>query len=79
MRVVVTDADTGDELWTATQCAEHCGISPATWRGYVSQGRTPGSLAAFERSPLWRADDIRDWHAARPGSPVSNAPTSKAK
>lgn len=79
MRVILTDADTGDELWTAARCAEHCGITPATWRGYVSHGRTPGPVATFERSPLWRATDIRTWHAARPGSPVPNSPTSKTR
>ncbi|MFN3600490.1 MAG: helix-turn-helix transcriptional regulator [Dietzia sp.] len=79
MNLAVVDTDTGQHFWTVRQCAEHCGISPATWRSYVGRGQCPAPTTKFEGSPLWDADEVRAWHAVRPGSPVSNSPTGKAK
>jgi hypothetical protein len=67
MRPVIIDQDTGRELWRAQQCAEHIGAAPVTWRGYVSRGQAPAPVAELDaRTPLWDADDVRDWHTARP-------------
>jgi len=63
------------ELWTATQCAQHCGVTRGTWRDYVSLG-TPAHLrapVAVGRQPgsagesLFSAEAVRAWYAGRPG------------
>ncbi len=63
------------ELWTTTQCAEHVGVTPGTWRHYVSVRTQPHLRppAAVGRQPgkagesLFPADQVRAWHAGRPG------------
>ncbi|QPK78386.1 hypothetical protein G7Y31_07340 [Corynebacterium lizhenjunii] len=71
MRPIITDADTGRELWRSKECAEHCNITTPTWGNYYANGRTPQPVAMLDkRSPLWDAEEVKTWHAARPGSPV---------
>lgn len=70
MRPVITDADTGRELWRTSDCTDHCGIVTRTWSSYVAHGRAPSPVAHLDaRTPLWDADEVRTWHEARPGSP----------
>jgi len=66
---------TDTELWTTSQAARHCGVTPGTWRHNVSTGM-PAHLrapAAVGRQPgsagesLFPADAVRAWHAGRPG------------
>lgn len=79
MNPIIIDRDTGRELWTTQNAAEHCGITPATWRNYAANGRTPNSVALIlGQTPLWDAEEVKAWHANRPGSPVRNAPKPKA-
>lgn len=71
MQPKIIDADTGKELWRTTECAAHCGITPRTWASYYANKRTPAPVAMLDgRSALWLAEDIKLWHAARPGSPA---------
>ncbi len=81
MNPIITDRDTGRELWMATDCANHCGISTATWRSYTRTGNTLGTPTPVAhlnpRLALWDALEVQEWHAARPGSPVRNAPGGK--
>ncbi|KAB1551425.1 hypothetical protein F7233_07925 [Corynebacterium sp. 321] len=80
MRPIITDADTGRELWRAVDCANHCHISTGSWRTYNSAGRTPAQVSDLgDRMPLWDAEEVKTWHANRPGSPVKNHPTSTRK
>lgn len=79
MNLTIMDTDSGRHFWTARQCAEHCQISPSTWRSYAGRGHCPPAAERFEGLPLWDADEVQSWHAARPGSPVQNAPTSRTK
>lgn len=56
--------------WTTRQAAEHCGVSPATYRDYVSDGRAPAPFQ--DRDPatgakLHDAAAVKSWHASRPG------------
>lgn len=68
MRPVVVDKDTGRELWTARQCAEHTGTAASTWRAYVTRAQAPAPVAQLDdRTPLWDAEDVEQWHANRPG------------
>lgn len=78
MHPTIIDKDTGRELWRAADCADYCGISTGSWRTYNSSGRTPAQVADLgQRMPLWDAEQVKAWHAARPGSPVPGAPGSK--
>lgn len=80
MRPVIIDADTGRELWRNIDCAGHCGVTVKTWTNYVANGRTPAPVAQLDgKTNLWFADDIKTWHANRPGSPIPGAPTTGSK
>ena len=57
------DDDTGAELWTARQCAEHAEIKRYTWMAYVSRRQAPGPAGRFYDSPVWDADEVRRWAA----------------
>lgn len=65
MRPQIVDADTGHELWTASQCARHCEVTSDTWRSYSARGQCPASVGKLGASRLWRADEVREWAAAR--------------
>lgn len=70
MLPVIIDRDTDRELWRVIECADHCGLTPSSWRAYSAKGRTPGPVAHLDaKTPLWDAQDVRDWQADRPGSP----------
>lgn len=69
MNVTITDDATGRVLWTAGQCCEHVGVSRATWSAYTSRGQAPGPVGHLDRMSLWNAEEVRTWHAHRPGSP----------
>ncbi|MEU3013329.1 hypothetical protein [Nocardia asteroides] len=64
----------GREMWTAERCAEHIGAEVRTWQGYVKRPTAkhpaPQSPFAIGRTPLWYADEVKAWHAHRPGSPI---------
>jgi len=57
---IITDQATGRVLWRVVDCATYCGIGPRTWANYHAGGRTP----------LWDAEEVKTWHANRPGSPI---------
>jgi len=66
MRPYIADRDTGRELWTAQQCAQHGDVAPATWRSYVNRAQAPESVGQLDaRTPLWDAEQITEWHAKR--------------
>lgn len=67
----------GRELWTATHICQLLGIAKPTWTGYVTRRQAPAPIMQVERTRLWDAEEVRDWHAARPGSPVPNSPEHK--
>lgn len=67
MRPVITDADTGQELWRVADCAQHCGITEATWRSYARKNMPPPPVAYLDpRIPLWDAEEVKAWHTGRP-------------
>ena len=70
MSFTITDDETGQVLWTAHQCCEYVGVTRSTWSTYAARGQGPAPVAHLDaRTPLWGADEVRDWHANRPGSP----------
>ena len=75
MTPAIIDKDTGRVLWRVTECAAHCDIAASTWTTYNAQGRTPSLVTHLDkRTPLWDAEEVKQWHANRPGSPVPGAP-----
>lgn len=68
----------GTELWTITAVASFLNIGKATFTSYVSKQQAPAPAYTVERTRLWDAEEIKTWHAARPGSPVPNHPTPGA-
>ena len=67
---IIIDQTTGRVLWRTVECAEHCGIGPRTWANYHTKGRCPRIVAHLDqRTPLWDAEEVKAWHANRPGSP----------
>lgn len=66
MRPVITDADTGRELWRTADCSTFAGVSIRTWGGYVARDQCPQPIARLDaRTPLWDAEEVRAWHAGR--------------
>ncbi|WP_420100170.1 helix-turn-helix transcriptional regulator [Corynebacterium sp.] len=57
--------DDGWEFWTTAQCAEYLGISPSTWSAYTTRKQAPATVGRFDRLKVWKADEVRDWHAGR--------------
>jgi predicted DNA-binding transcriptional regulator AlpA len=51
-------------LLTARKSAAICGKSLRTWRTWDSAGLIPQPIR-IGRSTLWRADELREWVAAR--------------
>ncbi len=64
---------TDDSLLTGPQVAGRLGISPGTWRGYVSRGRAPApddpdvGRPPNRRQPRWKTSTIDTWQTDRPG------------
>lgn len=67
-----------DQLWTATDVADHCGITRSAWDAYVSRRDAGAPLALGtiveadargHRRPtrVWGSDVVTAWHTARPG------------
>lgn len=60
------DWDTGARLWSAEDCAHHCGISRSTWTTYTARGHAPKPVTHLGRATLWDAHQVAQWHADRP-------------
>ena len=71
---IITDQATGRVLWRVIDCAAYCGIGPRTWANYRANGRTPQPVAHLDgRTPLWDAEEVKAWHAGRPGAPIRSS------
>ena len=71
---IITDQATGRVLWRVIDCATYCGIGPRTWANYHAGGRTPQPVAHLDgRTPLWDAEEVKAWHAGRPGAPIRSS------
>ena len=61
MKPIIIDADTGEPLWTAAECAAHRGITTSTWHAYVTRGQAPAAAAHLNaRTPLWLASEVQN-------------------
>lgn len=62
-----------DSLLTGPEAAQRAGITPATWRGYVSRGYAPkpddpdDGRPANRRSPRWLTSTVDHFRANRLG------------
>ena len=74
MHPIIIDEHTGKRLFNSAECAEYIGVSPRTWSNYYANHRTPEPVATWGKSaPLWDAEEVKTWHAARPGSPIPSS------
>ncbi|WP_146149578.1 helix-turn-helix transcriptional regulator [Kineococcus rhizosphaerae] len=62
-----SSVDAAQEWWTTAEIAEHCGISRASVRAYVSRGILPAPATTIGRTPVWRPQAVIEAHAARRG------------
>ncbi|WBT08950.1 hypothetical protein PAB09_00930 [Corynebacterium sp. SCR221107] len=62
MTPIVTDKETGRELWQVKECAEHGGVESSTWTTYSAQRRTP----------FWDAVEVKSRQTSRPDSPAKD-------
>lgn len=64
----------GRVMWRAERCADYIGVKRATWIAYNAR-RTkewPAPRPTYVgRTPLWDAEEVKQWHAGRPGSPIA--------
>lgn len=71
---IITDETTSRVLWRVIDCATYCGISSRTWTNYRANGRAPQPVAHLDgRTPLWDAEEVKAWHAGRPGAPIRSS------
>lgn len=70
---IITDRITGKELWLAADCAHHCNVTVSTWRSYSRKdgNMNPPTPVAYltKQTAVWDAEEVKTWHANRPGSP----------
>ncbi len=63
---------TDTDMWGVAEAASHCGVTPGTWRVYVSRGFAPPPDDPDEgyppqrRRPKWSPETVRTWHENRP-------------
>lgn len=65
MKPTIIDADSGRELWTATQCADFAGTSRGTFTSYAGRGRAPKPATKYHGLTLWDSEEITQWHETR--------------
>jgi len=53
------------EEWTSDRCAAEWSVKVRTWHGYVAKGQAPKPLRRVGRTPVWSAEQVRNWE--RPG------------
>ena len=61
-----TITDNGIEYWTVTAITQHIGVAKSTFASYVARGQAPHPAFQLERTRLWDANEIKQWHASRP-------------
>ena len=62
----ITITDNGIEYWTVTAITQHIGVTKSTFASYVACGQAPQPAFQLERTRLWDAAEIKQWHASRP-------------
>jgi predicted DNA-binding transcriptional regulator AlpA len=64
---------------TRREVAELLGISTETLSAYVSRGQAPAPARRIESTPLWDEEEVRKWHAQRPGRGGRGRPGKRAR
>lgn len=65
MQPKIIDADTGQELWTAAECAQFSNTARGTFTSYAGRGRAPRPVAKLHGLTLWSSEDVREWTEKR--------------
>ena len=63
-----TITDDGIEYWTVTAITQHIGVAKSTFASYVARGQALQPAFQLERTRLWDAAEIKQWHASPPQS-----------
>lgn len=63
----VYDPAVATDYLTSAQVAKRLGISPTTWRSYVTRGHAPKPTRTLGPLNLWSARVVDRWAKARPG------------
>ncbi|MEJ5928626.1 hypothetical protein WG915_08345 [Corynebacterium sp. H128] len=61
----IIDAESGQELWTAAECAAHSNTARGTFTSYAGRGRAPRPVAKLHGLTLWSSEEVRDWATRR--------------
>lgn len=61
----IIDADTGRELWTASECAKFSGTARGTFTSYAGRGRAPAPAARLHGLTLWDSQVVIEWAEQR--------------
>ncbi|MDO4929057.1 MAG: hypothetical protein Q3976_08390 [Corynebacterium sp.] len=61
----IIDADTGRELWTASECAKYSGTARGTFTSYAGRGRAPAPSAHLHGLTLWDSQIVKEWIEGR--------------
>lgn len=67
-RIDIAKAHLDKPRWSAAECAEYVGVTRSTWRAYVAEHGAPAPCSKVGRENRWDAEQVRAWHAGRPGS-----------
>ncbi|MEJ5998345.1 helix-turn-helix transcriptional regulator [Corynebacterium sp. H130] len=65
MQPKIIDAVTGQDLWTASECAEFSNTARGTFTSYAGRGRAPKPVAKLHGLTLWSSDEVKEWAAGR--------------
>lgn len=65
MQPKIIDADSGQELWTASECAQFSNTARGTFTSYAGRGRAPEPVAKLHGLTLWSSEEVREWAAGR--------------
>lgn len=61
MEPKIIDAKSGQELWTASECAEFSSTARGTFTSYAGRGRAPKPVAKLHGLTLWSSEDVKEW------------------
>lgn len=65
MKPKIIEAESGQDLWTAAECAEFSNTARGTFTSYAGRGRAPKPVAKLHGLTLWSSEEVKAWAAGR--------------
>ncbi len=65
MKPMIIDRESGNELWTASECADFSHTARGTFTSYAGRGRAPKPVAKHHGLTLWDAEEVKQWQKDR--------------